>query len=920
MITLDMRTVMDTQGLIYLVSLLVTLLMWVHARHNFKGLSFWVACFALGAIGSILIGFREVLPNWASIPLANSMVIGSYVLLFFGLQRFLGKKILSIYNAIVLVGFGVFVYIHCYYTYVVPDLLARVVNVSAGILILSFLSFCLLSWGMKPRIRKHATAARVAFILIVLLPLARIAGVGLMKTNDFMASGLYDTAVVLIYSISIVFLAISLILMVNRLSLDETLQVEEALLLSEQNFRDSMENSPLGIRIVSEDGKALYANQAFLDIYGYSSLEELEAVPGKQRYTPESYVEHRERVKKRKLGEHVPPNYEISIVRNDGQVRQLAVSRGEVLWDGEKQFQVVYQDITERKQAEGELLLKAQLLDNASEMILLHETNPGTKFLYVNKTMCDLLGYGEHELLAMKMSDIVSPIIKVSGDYKERATSNNLTSQFESIWVRKDGSTIPVSVVRQRYQHGDRRLVLASARDNTDRKQLEEELSFRASILDNSSELVYTHEPSPSHRLLYVNDMTCNKLGYSREELLTMKVSDIVPDPIKGPLLRQEMGNPRVITFETVFRCKDGSSIPIESQVVRTEIGGKVLITSSARDITERKQADEKIRILARFPDENPNPVLRIARDGTILYANRESQILLDTWKCNVGQRLRGYWLQLVSEVTDSGRQKIADCDCGERLFSLLLAPIVSEGYANIYSLDITDHRKAEAQVSKSRQEMRALSRRLLTLREAERTSLSRELHDELGQALTAVKLDLSWLSLRLPPKPETLQKIESMSQLIDGSMGTVRRISSDLRPGLLDDLGLQAAMEWYLQEFQQRAGIKCRATFVPEDLALEPELATAIFRILQEAVTNIARHAQATRIGISLREKAGIVELRVKDNGIGIDPVKLTGPRSLGIIGMRERASALGGKIEISGSSKGTTVTVRIPQDMGGG
>ncbi|MCG2721756.1 MAG: PAS domain S-box protein [Thermodesulfovibrionales bacterium] len=129
----------------------------------------------------------------------------------------------------------------------------------------------------------------------------------------------------------------------------------ETLLISEQNFRDSIENSPLGIRIVNEDGKNLYANRAMLDIYGYSSVEELEAVPRKQRYTPESYDEHRERIRKRKRGEHVPPSYEISIVRSDGQVRYLSVSRGEVLWDGEKQFLVMYQDVTGRKQMEEEL-------------------------------------------------------------------------------------------------------------------------------------------------------------------------------------------------------------------------------------------------------------------------------------------------------------------------------------------------------------------------------------------------------------------------------------------------------------------------------------------------------------------------------------------------------------------------------------
>ncbi len=135
----------------------------------------------------------------------------------------------------------------------------------------------------------------------------------------------------------------------------ERMQVEKELKLAEKNFRNSLDNSPLGIRIVTAEGEPLYANQAILDIYGYSSIEELEAVPTKQRYTPESYAEHQERIKRRNLGKPVPPTYEISIVRKDGKIRHLSVSRKEVVWSGEAQFQTLYQDVTEREQAEEEL-------------------------------------------------------------------------------------------------------------------------------------------------------------------------------------------------------------------------------------------------------------------------------------------------------------------------------------------------------------------------------------------------------------------------------------------------------------------------------------------------------------------------------------------------------------------------------------
>ncbi|GAJ10659.1 unnamed protein product, partial [marine sediment metagenome] len=145
----------------------------------------------------------------------------------------------------------------------------------------------------------------------------------------------------------------------------ESKWVEEELRIAEQNFRNSLDSSPLGIRIVTAEGELLYANQAILDIYGYSSIEELKSVPTKQRYTPKSYAEHRERAKKRKLGKPVPSNYEVSIVRKDSEVRHLAIFRKAVIWGGEIQFQALYQDITERKQTAEKLRRFKAISDSA---------------------------------------------------------------------------------------------------------------------------------------------------------------------------------------------------------------------------------------------------------------------------------------------------------------------------------------------------------------------------------------------------------------------------------------------------------------------------------------------------------------------------------------------------------------------------
>jgi len=167
--------------------------------------------------------------------------------------------------------------------------------------------------------------------------------------------------------------------------------VQEALQIAEQNFRNSLDNSPLGIRIVTAEGKLLYANQAILDIYGYSSIKELKAVPTKQRYTPESYAGHQERIKRRNLGKPALPNYEISIVRKDGEIRHLAVSRKEVMWGGETQFQTLYQDITERRQAEEELRVKDMAITSSINAVAIADLEGNVT--YVNDAFLRMWGY-----------------------------------------------------------------------------------------------------------------------------------------------------------------------------------------------------------------------------------------------------------------------------------------------------------------------------------------------------------------------------------------------------------------------------------------------------------------------------------------------------------------------------------------------
>jgi signal transduction histidine kinase len=184
-----------------------------------------------------------------------------------------------------------------------------------------------------------------------------------------------------------------------------------------------------------------------------------------------------------------------------------------------------------------------------------------------------------------------------------------------------------------------------------------------------------------------------------------------------------------------------------------------------------------------------------------------------------------------------------------------------------------------------------------------------------LGQTLTALKMDIGWMAARLPEDASVIRaKLTAMAALIDETVVAVRRLATDLRPGLLDDLGLPAAVEWQAQEFERRTGIPCSVTTTVDETT-DPLVATAIFRILQESLNNAARHSRASRVMVSLEECGSDLVLEVRDNGVGIDPTA-TSTRSIGLVGMRERAQLVGGGLAISGAAgTGTTVRAHVPR-----
>jgi len=340
------------------------------------------------------------------------------------------------------------------------------------------------------------------------------------------------------------------------------------------------------------------------------------------------------------------------------------------------------------------------------------------------------------------------------------------------------------------------------------------------------------------------------------------------------------------------------------------EILGKHFSTFyPAEDVTsgKPKQILEEAAQRGQSEDEG----WRIRKDGSRFWAN-----VVVTALRNAKGSLRGF-AKVTRDMTSRHNKEEALAKAREVLELRVEQRTTVLGRVNQeLRTEIAEHARAEQQLRVSLDQLRALTARLQSVREEERTSIAREIHDELGQACTAIKMDLALIGRKTTRRQtRLLAKVDSATQLVDGMIVTLRRIASDLRPRTLDDLGLTAALEWQAQEFESRTGIRCRIALPQEPLVLDAERSTAIFRIFQESLTNVARHAHAARVEARLERAATDLLFQVRDDGVGFDAEEVKMRRSLGLVGMQERALLLDGELKVEGvPGAGATLTLRIP------
>ena len=637
-----------------------------------------------------------------------------------------------------------------------------------------------------------------------------------------------------------------------------------------------------------------------------------------------------------------------------GQNVQVLLEEGTVVG-----FQAVARDITDRKRAEEARLESEErlrsIVQSTGDAIILMDTRGQVAFW--NSGAEKIFGYTAEQMLGQPVTRIIPQRFREAHQrgVERVAAAGRLTLQadmFELIGLRKDGTEFPLEFSLAAWTAKSTLFITGIIRDISDRRQAESALRdseerFRA-IMDNSPALIFIKDLAG--RYLQANRQFEIISHLSHEDLVGKTDEEVFP-PEQAAVFR---GNDRKVLeagapmrFEESALHDDGlhTSIVVKFPL-RNAQNRCYALCGIATDITDRKRAEEARQQLAKdrllLLESTGEGIYGIDRQGRCTFINSAAARMLGSLpEALLGQDMHERIHHSFPDSTTYPRatcriQKTLEggkgCKVDDEVYwrkdgtafpvEYSSFPIIEDNQiigAVVVFLDITERKRAEQQLTLSHDQLRKLTARLESVREEERILIAREIHDELGQALTGVKLELCLLHDQIAEvSPMMRKKLESISTLVDGTIQSVQRIATELRPVVLDQLGLIPAIEWQAHEFQARTGIQCTLDVYLRAVTLSHAGSTAMFRIFQEILTNVARHAQASVVHITLQEQAGSLVLDVRDNGRGVTDAELADPHSLGLVGMRERALLLGGETIFTGSpGTGTAVRVRIPLDQ---
>jgi PAS domain S-box-containing protein len=608
----------------------------------------------------------------------------------------------------------------------------------------------------------------------------------------------------------------------------------------------------------------------------------------------------------------------------------------------------IFEDITAKKEAEERLRESEKkyrrLVENAQEGIWRIDAAGNT--IFVNERMAEMLGYSVEEMLGQPISRFTDE----SGAEKARRNfelrKQGLREQFDFEFLKKDCSRLHAIIEDTPIFDDDGNFAgaLGCIIDITRRKQAEEAL--RASeekyrrLFDASNDAIFAHAAVTDReagRFSEVNEVACRMLGYTREELLKLSVADI-GDPEKAgefPVRREKLRAEKQILFETTLVTKNGRKIPVEVSSRLFELGGRTTVLSVVRDITERQRAQKALEAerhrLFSLLDELPAFVYLVAPDYSIRFANR-------VFREDIGQPAGKLCHELLRqrptpceecptfEVFRTGKQQSFEWSRFDgrtyQIYEYSFTDVDGSPLVLVLGADITTRKQAEEQLQESEKNLRYLASQLLNAQERERRRISRELHDELGQSLLVLKLQLQAIAKEQGKARHhgVKEDLGDVIAYVDGVVDNVRRLSRDLSPTVLEDLGFSAALKRLLEGFQKHYDLQEFSLDLDEiDSLMSPEAKINIYRVFQECLTNIGKYAQAGRVAVSIKKRKGQILFQVEDNGKGFNMAQVLGAsvssRGLGLAAMEERVRMLGGSLKLrSREGSGTKISFTIP------
>ena len=727
---------------------------------------------------------------------------------------------------------------------------------------------------------------------------------------------------------------------------------------AEMRLRRFYETDLFAILYWKIDGGVVDANDEFLRMFGYSREELRAGLVNWSEMTPPEYsaLDEDARRQIRETGVHLP--FEKEFIRKDGARVWVIISAA--AYDDDRSQGVSFMlDISERKRAEEALQRSEKRYRNlfsamaegfcVLEVLFDVDGKPEDyRFLEVNDAFEKQTGL--RDAVGKRMRELapdheahwfeIYGKIALTGEPAHFMNQAKALNRFYDVHAYRVGEP-------------EQRRVAVVFNDITDIKRAEAALRHSEKqlqqIIDGAPETMVFLKDLEG-RFITINSPLEKMLGVTRDEIRGKTDYDIITRD-RADLYRahdrQVMATGQPILVEETALLADGQEhIFLASKFPLFDADGKpYAVCAISVDITDRRRAEQSIRKseerLRMQMDRMPIGCIVFDRHNCFNQLNPAAEHILGY----TATELRGQHANVIVPETlrpqvESIMRRLAEGDMtahsvnenltrnGATILCQWTNTPLRDGAGNFIGFlsmvqDITERKRAEDALLRSEKEafqrgqLRALAEKTRQVREEERKRVARDLHDDLGQLLTAIKMDLTWTKRHLTgAKGEVQDRLARSIEMVGDGVNSVRRICSGLRPGVLDDLGLPAAIEWEAGEFASRTGIDCEVILPSSDLHVDSEVSTTIFRIFQECLTNVMRHAQARSVRVSLAAEDGNLSLIVQDDGVGFQESNASNPMgSLGILGMKERAQACGGEVIIASSpGNGTTVAIRVP------